>query len=542
MVLKSEGEFIVQKEAASCLAKLYQEESNVKLPRERTCQVREQLAQLQKQPTSDNCMSQPITIKEIEAAIKQLKCKKAPGPDGVTNDMIKHLGPTAKKTLLELFNESWKNGTVPALWKKSHHHPNPKKGKDKKDPNSLLTCLGKLLQRVINRRLISFLKELKILSPTQTGYRKHRSIEDQLALIAQGRENAFQEKKKKSLFWVFCFCFCFCFCLFVCLFVFCWVFLLLLLLLLFFFWGGGDLTKAFDKVWREGLLLKILESGVSGRMHRWIRCFLHSISARVKLDGHLSKSVKMREGVPQGGVSSLTLFLLYINNITTVLPRHVSNTLHADDLAVRSASEYTTSSAYRIQETVNKVEQWTNDWGLQISEVKTQATVFSLSTSKEKVAIKLGDKTLPQVETPTFLRVKLDTRLSWKPHIEDIEKKGIKKLAVLKKLSGKHRVANSKILKTVCMGAVQPCLEYGASAWATASKPYTNKLDKVQNIGLRTVLGAMKTTPIAEMEKTAGVEPLEGRRQAKLLTHAEKMKRMPDHPLHQKLKDPSKTD
>ena len=96
-------------------------------------------------------------------------------------------------------------------------------------------------------------------------------------------------------------------------------------------------------------------------------------------------------GVPQGGVISPTLFLLYI--ITTVLPRHVSNTLHADDLAVWSASENT--SAYRILEAVNKVDQRTNDWGLQISEVKTQASVFSLSTSKEKVAIKLGDKTLP---------------------------------------------------------------------------------------------------------------------------------------------------
>ena len=57
---------------------------------------------------------------------------------------------------------------------------------------------------------------------------------------------------------------------------------------------------------------------------------------------------------------------------------------------------------------------------------------------------------------------------------------------------------------------------------------------------MRTILGAMKTTPIAEMEKTAGVEPLEGRRQTKLLIHAEKIKRMPDHPLHQKLKDLTK--
>ena len=231
------------------------------------------------------------------------------------NDMIKHLGPAAKKTLLELFKESWKNGTVPALWKKKATIiPVHKKGKDKKDPNSyrpisLLSCLGKLLEHLINRRLISCLEERKILSPTQTGYRKHRSTEDQLALIAQEIDNAFQEKKK----------------------------------VVFFFF---DLTKAFDKVWRGGLLLKILKSGGSGILYRWIRCFLHDRSARIKLDGYFSRSVKMREGVPQGGVISPTLFLLHINNITTVLPRHVSNTLHADDL-VWSASEYTTSSAYK---------------------------------------------------------------------------------------------------------------------------------------------------------------------------------------------------
>ena len=122
--------------------------------------------------------------------------------------------------------------------------------------------------------------------------------------------------------------------------------------------------------------------------------------------------------------------------------------------------------------------------------MKIQATVFSLSTSKEKVAIKLGDKTLPQAETSTFLGIKFDTRLSWKPHKEDT-----------KKLSGTHWGANSKNLKTIYMGAVRPTLEYGASAWATAAKTHTNDLDKVQNTGLGTVLGAMKTAPIAKWRK-----------------------------------------
>ena len=185
------------------------------------------------------------------------------------------------------------NWNCPCHVKKATIIPIHKKGKNKKNPNSyrpisLLSCLGKLLEKVTNRRLLSFLEDNNVLSQTQTGYRKHRSTEDQLALIAQDIENAFQEKKK--------------------------------VVAIFF-----DLTKAFDKVWREGLLLKVLQSWVSGRMYKWIRCFLQDRSARVKVDGYMSESVKMREGVPQGGVISPTLFLLYIN-ITTILSRHVSNT------------------------------------------------------------------------------------------------------------------------------------------------------------------------------------------------------------------------
>ena len=61
-------------------------------------------------------MTEAIQKDELEAKSRTLKTKKAPGPDGVTNDMILHLGPSAKKAILALFNKSWKSGTVPALW------------------------------------------------------------------------------------------------------------------------------------------------------------------------------------------------------------------------------------------------------------------------------------------------------------------------------------------------------------------------------------------------------------------------------------------
>ena len=417
--------------------------------------------------------------------------------------MLKHMGPYAKKTLLQLFNASWKSGTVPALWKKAFICPIHKKGKSKKDPKnyrpiSLTSCLGKLMERILNRRLIWHLETNNLLTPTQTGYRKHRSTEDQLALLAQEIETAFQEKEK--------------------------------VVSVFF-----DLSRAFDKVWREGLLLKIHQSGITGRMFGWIRSFLHDRTAQVKLDGHTSVSVKMREGVPQGGVISPTLFLIYINDITTTIPKHVSNTLHADDLAVWSASEQTSTAAYRLQMTVERIEQWTKDWGLEINRVKTVATLFSLSTSKEKIKIKLGNTVLPQEDTPTFLGVKLDKHLTWKPHIEDLEARGIRRLALMRKLSGTTWGATSSILKTVYTGTVRPVLEYGSTAWNTAAKTHKAKLDKVQNLGLRSILGALKSTPIAEMERTAAIQPLETRRQGKVLTQGEKMKRLQSHPLHCKL-------
>ena len=75
----------------------------------------------------------------------------------------------------------------------------------------------------------------------------------------------------------------------------------------------------------------------------------------MKFDGTISRQVKLREGVPQGGVVSRTLFLVYMNDITTTVPRHVSKTLHADDFSAWCAEEHTTTAVRRIQNTINEV-------------------------------------------------------------------------------------------------------------------------------------------------------------------------------------------
>ena len=249
---------------------------------------------------------------------------------------------------------------------------------------------------------------------------------------------------------------------------------------------------------------------------------------------------KLREGVPQGGVVSPTLFLVYINDITTTVPRHVSNTLHADDFAVRCAEEHTTTAVHRIQNTINEVCSWTESWALQLNTTKTVSTLFTLSTAKEKVSLRWNNLPVPQVETSTFLGVTLDTRLTWKPHLEAVEAKATRKLAIMKKLAGTTWGANSNILKQVSTGAVGPVIEYASTTWDTASKTNKSKLDRVQNMGLRITLGAMRSTPIQQMEKTTELQPLECRREYKAAIQGEKLKRLTSHPLHQKLQHGTK--
>ena len=92
-----------------------------------------------------------------------------------------------------------------------------------------------------------------------------------------------------------------------------------------------------------------------------------------------------------------------MNDITTTVPRHVSNTWHADDFAVWCDEEHTTKAAHRIQNTINEVCSWTENWALQLNATKTVTTQFTLSTAKEKVSLKLDKQPVPQVERSTFL-------------------------------------------------------------------------------------------------------------------------------------------
>ena len=84
------------------------------------------------------------------------------------------------------------------------------------------------------------------------------------------------------------------------------------------------MSKAFGPVLKEWLLLKLLQNGFCDKMYLWPRYYLFQLTTRVTLAGLLSYQVKVSYGVPHDCVFPTTLFVVYINDLLTALPKHVA--------------------------------------------------------------------------------------------------------------------------------------------------------------------------------------------------------------------------
>ena len=430
-----------------------------------------------------------FTMDELLLALKSCKGS-SPGPSNITYGMIQHLNQSSLIKLLALYNEIWTSGTFPNSWHFAHVIPIPKRPGHLTDPNlfrpiALTECLCKVLERMVNKRLLFVLESMGVLNDRQNGFRPHRSTLDHLMHLEHCISEAFATKG----FMV-------------------GVFL--------------DIQKAYDRTWKHGILMKLHAYGLRGNLPVFIQNFLADRTFSVRLRHNVISDIFVQEnGVPQGSVLSPTLFCIMINDIlsSAPVPRNLKYSLYADDCAIWHSSCNVQFSAGRIQEALDSVHRWALQWGFKFSVEKCIGVVFTRKLNIPNFQLTFDGQPIPFQNSVRFLGLHFDRRLNWKVHVNQLLVKCNKALNILKYLSGTYWGADRKSLLMVYKSLIRSKIDYGSQVYGSASDAVLQKLNVFQNECLRKCLGALRCTRVERLEVEANVPPLRIRRDQMLLSY-----------------------
>jgi hypothetical protein len=240
-------------------------------------------------------------LKELNLVIKSLNKKSSNGEDKIHNLMIQNTTKEFRIIILTLINEtvkqsnipqSWKNSVISMIPKKQHNSSNPKDYR----PISLTSCIAKLAERLMLKKIKNFMDKNHIIIKQQSGFRKQRQTKDNIFYLTQKAIESINRGKKMCT--------------------------------IFF-----DIASAFDKVWHDGLIFKLMKLKFPDFIVCWLKEFLTNRYFAVRVNNEVTEKIEIKAGVPQGAVLSPTLFSIFINDIPiNYVKNNLYSLLFADDL------------------------------------------------------------------------------------------------------------------------------------------------------------------------------------------------------------------
>ena len=248
-------------------------------------------------------------------------------------------------------------------------------------PVSVLPIFSKILERLMYNRLIDYINENKLLYKYQFGFQKGKSTYMAVLTLVDKISEALDNGDYVI-----------------------GVFL--------------DFSKAFDTVDHDILLRKLEKYGIRGRALDWFTDYLSNRLQYVTYNGAKSKREIIKCGVPQGSILGPLLFLLYINDLSTV-SNDCFSVLFADDTNMFVAGKNTSEMCVKLNNDLQEICEWLRCNKLSLNILKSHYMIF---TTKNKTAqdldIKISNTAVERVYDTKFLGVYIDAQLTWKKHIE----------------------------------------------------------------------------------------------------------------------------
>ena len=433
-----------------------------------------------------------------------MKGRGAAGPDNIPPSLLISLDPLALQELLSIFNSSFSLAHCPRIWRVATIIPLLKAGKSPSEvasfrPINLTSCVVKLLERIIADHLYYITETNNMFSRFQAGFRKGRSCEDQFTRIVQTIEDGFQQRPMQRS----------------------------VLTLL-------DFSKAYGIIWREKLLLHMLNTGVPPTFIRWIRSFLTDRRGRVQLFNVFSSSRRFTQGLPQGSVLAPVLFLFYINDLATTFNNDAVIALFADDVSILTTARKREDAEATAESVVSSVVTWSQEWKLNLNAEKSEVCPFSTwsNDSSWNPSIFIGNRKVCVNTTPRLLGVILDRSLTFNAHIKKLTTSLASSIRIIRATAHTSWGWRQTTLKMVFHALVRSKLDYAAPAWQPwLSETNLTNLDRLQNRSLCLIIGQLVSTLLEALRLEADVQSYSTCSKRLILKANEKERRSTDdHP------------
>ena len=178
--------------------------------------------------------------------------------------------------------------------------------------------------------------------------------------------------------------------------------------------------------------------------------------------------------------------------------------------------------------------KWCKTWGAKLSSRKTKGMIFTHRQNYTSPTLKIENLDIEILQSFTFLGMVFDSRLTWKPHIDNVAMRCMKRINVLKSLAGSDWGSDTSSLLLLFRTLIRPILDYGCEVYDTAKHTIKRKLDSVQLNALKVCSGTTFFTSLAALQTECGEMPLELRRYMISSKHRAKLESFPtNHPIRE---------
>ena len=521
-VLKYDNKtYLSDKEKADLLCERIAHNSQNKclLPEEKT--FRQHFEDKYQDPTEDNTLdvNKPFSIEEVRAALQSINdVNKAPGEDKLSYQMLQHLPDNMLLIFTDFFNFCYTKGKMPDAWKAAtvfalHKTGKPVESPDSYRPISLTPHTSKWFERVINMRLTHYLNQNNIIPHNQSGFRRFRSVTDNLVYLSEKFKQTIQGRRNTTYATFF------------------------------------DLKRAFDRVWHTKLLSKLKLIGLSGRIYGIIKDFLDNRSMQVKVGSQVSAVQFLDMGTPQGAVLSPTLFAIMLFDINKYALKDTEFLLYADDIAIISKrfcfkdnmAKKQNSIIKQHQRAINRLTEYMFLNGFVFSAEKTQFLIVSrlklARTNKNNfISIKSNPRNYDEEptiihpsETIKYLGVTFDSKLLWLPHIRNLVKKATLSTNLIRILAATPWAKGSAFLVNVCKALIRSVLSFGQELFFGAKPSHLALLDQAEKRALRAALSLPRTASGEKLYEETHLLRLGEERRLRCAQYIIRTKALPDH-------------